>query len=220
MDHSDEARDRAWMVEMQIRRRGITDPRVLRALSAVPRERFVPERMRARAYADQALAVGHGQTISQPFIVAAMTAAACAVRPERVLEIGTGSGYQAAVLAHLAEQVYSIERIPELASDARSLLAELGIENVHIRVGDGSLGWPDEAPFQAILVTAGAPATPPSLLRQLDEDGGRLVVPVGEYGQQELLCVVRQGTAWTTERMMACRFVPLLGEEGWSEDAL
>jgi protein-L-isoaspartate(D-aspartate) O-methyltransferase len=164
--------------------------------------------------------MGHGQTISQPFVVAAMTAAARVGPTDRVLEIGTGSGYQAAVLAWLAGEVYTVERIAELATDARSLLAELGIENVHVRLGDGSLGWPEMAPFRAILVTAGAPAPPPSLLRQLEEDGGRLVVPVGQHDEQDLVCLRREGASWITERVMACRFVPLVGAEGWEEGAV
>ncbi len=219
MTSTDWARDRAHMVDTQIRRRGITDPRVIEAMGRVPRERFVPASQRDRAYADQALRVGHGQTISQPFMVAAMTALARLGPHERVLEVGTGSGYQAAVLAQMAREVYSIERIPELASDARALLLELGVGNVQVRVGDGSLGWPERAPFDAIVVTAGAPEPPPSLLRQLDEDGGRLIVPVGEHETQELVCVLREGTTWTTERVIACRFVPLLGAEGWAGDA-
>ncbi len=215
MNEVDWASERGRMVETQIRRRGITDPRVLEALSRVPRERFVPAVLRDRAYADQALHVAHGQTISQPFVVAAMTAAARIAPEDRVLEIGTGSGYQAAVLAHLAAEVFTVERIPELADAAHALLDELGVTNVSFRVGDGSLGWSEAGPFQAILVTAGAPEPPPSLLRQLDPDGGRLVAPIGEHERQELVCVQREGTSWVNERLMACRFVPLLGAEGW-----
>lgn len=218
MTDTDWALERAYMIESQIRRRGITDERVLEALRSVPRERFVPESLRSRAYADQALRVGFGQTISQPYMVAAMTAAARIGPDDRVLEIGTGSGYQAAVLSFVAAQVYTIERIPELALDARDLLRDLGIGNVCVRVGDGSLGWADNAPFRAILVTAGAPEPPPSLLRQLDPDGGRLIVPVGAHEQQDLVRVERQGTTWTTEHILACRFVPLIGAEGWTED--
>ncbi len=218
MDDTDRSLERARMVESQIRRRGITDARVLSALRTVPRDRFVPEALRGQAYSDQALRVGHGQTISQPYVVAAMTAAARVGPEDRVLEIGTGSGYQAAVLSLVAADVYTIERIPELASSAQDLLEELGCRNVRVRVGDGSLGWPEEAPFRAILVTAGAPEPPPSLLGQLDPEGGRLVVPVGGPEQQELVCVEREGTTWLTERLMACRFVLLLGAEGWTRE--
>ncbi len=216
MGGNDWGSQRARMVDIQIRRRGITNPRVLDALARVPRERFVPAALQHRAYADRALRVEHGQTISQPYIVAAMTAAARIEPEHRVLEIGTGSGYQAAVLAYLASEVYTIERIPELADRARAVLGELGIDNVYFRVGDGSLGWPEAGPFQAILVTAGAPEPPPSLLRQLDPDGSRLIAPVGEHERQNLVRVERHGTSRTTEYLLACRFVPLVGAEGWS----
>ncbi|MFQ5535951.1 MAG: protein-L-isoaspartate(D-aspartate) O-methyltransferase [Gemmatimonadota bacterium] len=215
--------DRDWeverrrMVETQIRRRGIDDPRLLEALLRVPRERFVPPSARAYAYTDHALSIGNGQTISQPYMVAAMTDALELEGDERVLEIGTGSGYQAAVLAQLARDVYTVERIPELAEHAADLLEELGIRNVHIRVGDGTLGWPEEAPFQGIIVTAAAPDVPPSLLEQLDAEGGRLVAPVGRRSLQELLRIRRDGGLMERETLMGCRFVPLIGEEGWPE---
>jgi len=219
MNEIDWASERARMVENQIRRRGITDPLVLEAVSRVPRERFVPAALRARSYADHALHVAHGQTISQPFVVAAMTQAAQIEPEDRVLEIGTGSGYQAAILAQLAAEVFTVERIPDLAEAARATLDELGITNVSFRTGDGSLGWPEAAPFQAILVTAGAPEPPPSLLRQLDPEGGRLIAPIGEHARQELVCIEREGTSWVSEQLMACRFVPLLGAEGWSGES-
>jgi len=216
MSEIDWAAERAHMLQVQIRRRGITDPRVLDAMARVPRERFVPAALRSHAYGDHALRVSHGQTISQPFIVAAMTQAAGIGEGDTVLEIGTGSGYQAAILAHLARHVYTIERIYELSEGARPLLRDLALDNVSFRVGDGSVGWPEAAPFAAIVVTAGAPEPPPSLLKQLDPGGGRLVVPIGEHEHQELVCVERQGTSYVTEQLLACRFVPLVGAEGWN----
>ena len=215
MDLHDWADERARMVRTQIKNRGVTSPRVLDAMGRVPRERFLPEPVRARAYADHALAIGHHQTMSQPYMVAVMTAALGLEGSERVLEIGTGSGYQAAVLAELAAQVRTVERIPELADEAARRLDGLGYTNVRVRAGDGTLGWPDEAPFDRILVTAGAPAPPPSLLRQLSEDGGILVAPVGDRDLQHLACVRRTGTQFTTTTHTGCRFVPLVGQEGW-----
>lgn len=206
------------MVQDQIRRRGVSEPRVLAALERVPRERFVPEPMRRGAYTDHALPIGCGQTISQPFMVAVMTEALRLRPSDRVLEIGTGSGYQAAVLAALAAEVYTIERIRELADRARGLLDELGYGDVRVRVADGSDGWPEKSPFDAILVAAGAPTPPKTLLEQLEPDGGRLVAPVGERDLQTLVLVERSGTSFVTRRLMACRFVPLVGEEGWTED--
>jgi protein-L-isoaspartate(D-aspartate) O-methyltransferase len=182
----------------------------------VPRERFVPEAARARAYGDHALSIGHGQTISQPYMVAVMTQALDLARGDRVLEVGTGSGYQAAVLAELAREVWSVERIPELADRATALLGELGYANVHVRAGDGTLGWPEQAPFDAIVVTAGAPASPRSLLSQLAPGGGRLVAPVGDRELQHLEIVERRGADYVTRRSIGCRFVPLLGAEGWA----
>lgn len=213
----DRARDRAHMIQDQIRRRGITDERLLRALGQVPRERFLPPDARALAYRDRALAIGSGQTISQPFMVAAMTDALELEGDERVLEVGTGSGYQAAVLARVAREVYTVERHAELAEEAGAVLGELGVENVHRRVGDGSLGWPEEAPFQGILVTAASPSVPPSLVDQLDPDGGRLVLPIGDRDLQELVRITRHGDRTIREGLMGCRFVPLVGEQGWSD---
>ena len=206
---------RAHMVDRQIRARGIRDLRVLGAMQAVPRERFVPRTAQPEACADRALAIGLGQTISQPYMVAAMTQALDLSGGERVLEVGTGSGYQTAVLATLAAQVYTVERIPELAGTARHTLADLGYANVSFRVHDGTLGWPDEAPFDAILVAAGAPEAPPSLTEQLCADGGRLVIPLGGEGVQELTRLVRNGAEIARDALMGCRFVPLIGEEGW-----
>ncbi len=218
MEPTDEAgwsERRTDMVVDQVRRRGIEDPRVLEALESVPRERFVPEPLRYRACSDHALSIGHGQTISQPYMVAAMTEALQVSPSHRVLEIGTGSGYQAAVLALLAAEVYTIEFVPELAESARARLDELRCGDVRVRLGDGSVGWPEKAPFERILVTAGAPAVPRALLEQLDPSGGRLVAPVGDRDLQELVVVERLGNEWATEKLMGCRFVPLLGEEGW-----
>jgi protein-L-isoaspartate(D-aspartate) O-methyltransferase len=218
MIDSDRASERASMVQVQLRDRGIKDARVLAAMGRIPREVFVPPELTPRAYVDHAMAIGHQQTISQPYMVAIMTEALSLSGDERVLEVGTGSGYQCAILAELAREVYSIERIPELAGQARELLAdELGYRNVHVRCGDGTVGWPEAAPFQAIIVTAAAPEPPPSLLEQLDPDGGRIVVPVGNQSLQYLVRMERHGTSLTSERTTACRFVPLLGMEGWKE---
>jgi protein-L-isoaspartate(D-aspartate) O-methyltransferase len=205
------------MVDRQIAARGIRDTRVLQALTQVPRHRFVPPALTSHAYADHAMSIGEEQTISQPYMVAVMTEALGLEGPERVLEVGTGSGYQAAVLAELAHEVFSVERIPSLADAADALLRELGYANVRLRTGDGSEGWPEEAPFDAILVTAGAPAPPPSLMDQLSPDGGRLVAPVGDRDLQRIVRVERSGSSFTKERLLSCRFVPLLGAEGWPE---
>lgn len=209
-----EARER--MVAQQLSARGIHDRRVLAAMSTVPRHLFVPYARRGGAYDDRALEIGRGQTISQPFMVATMTEALAARPDERVLEIGTGSGYQTAVLAELCGEVYTVERDRELASEARQLLEELGYGNIQFEVGDGSLGWPANAPYDGILVTAGAPAVPHELQVQLRE-GGRLVIPIGSRAEQELYRVVRQGDQFAMEWITSCRFVPLVGEEGWSE---
>jgi len=203
------------MVEHQLRRRGISDERVLRAMARVPRELFVPEDLRQYAYEDGALPIGHGQTISQPFIVATICALLGLDGHERVLDVGTGSGYQAAVLAELAAEVVTVERVPELAESARAALAEAGCERVDVRIGDGSLGIPERAPFAAIAVAAAAPSVPPALYSQLAE-GGRLVVPRGSRSGQELVLVVRTADGPRERASLACRFVPLLGEEGFA----
>jgi protein-L-isoaspartate(D-aspartate) O-methyltransferase len=202
------------MVERQLRRRGIGDERVLAAMGGVPRELFVPSHVQGRAYADCALPIGEGQTISQPWIVAAICQAMELSGSERVLEVGTGSGYSAAVLSQLAAEVFSVERHEPLASAAREQLERLGILNVEIRVGDGSRGLPDAAPFEAIAVHATAPAAPATLLGQLAE-GGRLVVPLAE-AEADILTVFRRGAdGFSQEAIGACRFVPLVGEEGF-----
>jgi protein-L-isoaspartate(D-aspartate) O-methyltransferase len=211
----DAAGARARMVELQLRRRGIADERVLRAMGRVPRELFVPEDLQQYAYEDGALPIGHGQTISQPFIVGTICALLALEGPEHVLDVGTGSGYQAAVLAELAAEVVTIERLPELADSARGALAEAGYEGVEVRVGDGSLGVPDRAPFAAIAVAAATPTVPQALYAQLAE-GGRLVAPRGSRWGQELVLVVRTADGPLERASIPCRFVPLLGEEGFA----
>jgi protein-L-isoaspartate(D-aspartate) O-methyltransferase len=202
------------MVERQLRRRGISDERVLDAMREVPRERFVPENQRRRAYADSALPIGSGQTISQPWIVAAICQALELRGSEHVLEIGTGSGYSAAVLARLAAEVLTIERHAELADEAEARLRELGVANVEVVVGDGSRGMPERAPFEAIAVHATAPAPPMSLIEQLAPDG-RLVVPIASRGADMLTQYRRRDGEVITQVIGPCRFVPLIGEEGY-----
>jgi protein-L-isoaspartate(D-aspartate) O-methyltransferase len=197
-------------------RRGIRDERVLAAIAAVPRELFVPGELRRQAYADRALPIGQGQTISQPYMVATIAAALELLGGERVLDVGTGSGYQAAVLAELAAEVVSIERVPELAAHARETLARAGYENVEVRVGDGTLGVADRAPFDAIAVAAAAPAVPEALYEQL-APGGRVVVPVGTLSDQWLEVVTRGEDGPDRRRTVPCRFVPLLGSAGFDD---
>ena len=208
------AEARREMVDRQLRARDIVDEDVLRAMERVPRELFVPERERRRAYDDAALPIGHGQTISQPYMVARICEAT-AVRPgQRVLDVGTGSGYQAAVLAELGAEVVTIERIPELAEQARDNLVRAGYENVQVVVGDGTLGVPERAPFDAIGVAAAAPRLPQRLYDQL-RPGGRLVVPVGGPRAQRLEVIVRSPEGPAVVHSVPCRFVPLVGEEGF-----
>ena len=208
--------ERRLMVEQQLRARGIRDERVLDAMARVPRHEFVPPEHRDEAYEDHPLPIGEGQTISQPFVVAAMLEA-LALRPEDVaLEVGTGSGYQTAVLAELVGTVYSIERIASLADRARAVLTRLGYGNVTVVHGDGSQGLPDAAPFDAIVVSAAAPQVPMSLMDQL-RDGGRLVIPVGSGFAQELQLVRKIGDNSTTLYLDGVRFVPLIGREGFRE---
>lgn len=205
------------MVERQLRRRGIADERVLAAMGGVPREEFVPERYRSRAYADSALPIGEGQTISQPWIVAAICQALELSGSERVLEVGSGSGYSAAVLARLAAEVIGVERHESLAGKARRALDALGVANVELRVGDGSRGVPERAPFEAVAVHATAPAPPQTLLRQL-ADGGRLVVPIAADRADLLIAFRRHGDELRSTEIGPCRFVPLIGREGFGPD--
>jgi protein-L-isoaspartate(D-aspartate) O-methyltransferase len=205
---------RQVMVETQIKRRGVADPRVLTAMGKVPRHRFVPKHLWEQAYGDYPLPIGEDQTISQPYIVALMTEALELRGGEKVLELGTGSGYQAAVLAELAAQVFSMERLPSLAQAAEQALSSLGYTNVQVRVADGTLGWLEEAPFDAILVTAGSPQVPPPLVEQLAV-GGRLVIPVGDSYTQTLTRVRRTAEGLKYEYLGGCRFVKLIGKHGW-----
>jgi protein-L-isoaspartate(D-aspartate) O-methyltransferase len=202
------------MVDSQLRGRDVVDERVLAAMERVPRELFVPERLRDRAYDDAALPIGGGQTISQPYMVARICEALALKGDERVLDVGTGSGYQAAVLAELAAEVDTIERIPELAESAHANLAAAGYERVSVHLGDGTRGLAERAPFDAIAVAAAAPELPQSLYEQL-EPRGRLVVPVGKHGIQRLEVVVRSPEGPAVIRSVPCRFVPLVGEEGF-----
>lgn len=204
------------MVEEQIIRRGVKDERVLAVMRKVPRHEFLPEGIRSMAYQDSALPLGEGQTMSQPYMVAMMSELLGLKSTERVLEIGTGSGYQAAVLAELCEKVYTVERIKPLAERARATLDRLGYKSVATKVYDGTYGWKDMAPFDAIIVTAGSPDIPAPLLEQLKE-GGMLLVPVGNRLSQTLLKIVKTTDGNVTEQSIPCVFVPLIGNHGWKE---
>jgi len=206
------------MVSRHLAARGIADPAVLEAMDTVPRERFVRPGDTSSAYADRPLPIGAGQTISQPYIVALMAEAIEPAPGQRVLEIGTGSGYAAAVLARIVDRVVTVERLESLATGAAACLAELGIDNVEVHAGDGTLGWPDDAPYDGIVVTAGGPAVPPALLSQLAV-GGRLVAPIGpSLDHQELVLVRRiDDDHIRSEDLGAVAFVPLVGEQGWAE---
>jgi len=207
---------RQRMIDEQIRARGVVDEHVLEALLKIPREIFMPEDKRNIAYEDRAVPIGCGQTISQPYIVAYMTRALRLTPQCRTLEVGTGTGYQTAVLALLSRHVFTIERIASLQCRAAMVLADLGITNVSMSTGDGSLGLENDAPFDRILVTAAAPRVPPTLVCQL-VDGGRLVAPVGGPGEQTIVAVVREGPRTIETPLLACRFVKLIGKEGWEE---
>jgi len=211
------AEARARMVDEQIARRGVRDPRVLAAMRAVPRHEFVLPATTSQAYADRALAIEHGQTISQPYMVARMTEELSLPEHARVLEVGTGSGYQAAILGVIAAEVISVERHEPLASQARDRLVRLGYLNVRVIVGDGTCGWPDAAPYDGIVVTAGAPAVPEALRQQLS-DGGRLVIPVGNEFIQQLTVVTRRADEFVVRLTEGCSFVPLIGEHGWPDN--
>jgi protein-L-isoaspartate(D-aspartate) O-methyltransferase len=206
------------MVETQIRKRHVTDTRVLECLERIPRHEFIPAQFRDRAYEDVPLPIGEGQTISQPYIVAAMTAALRLEGNERVLEVGAGFGYQAAVLACLAKEVFTMEFRAELATEAAERLARLGYTNVHVHCGDGTLGLPEFAPYDAILVAAAAPAVPTPLLAQLGESG-RMIVPVGGVENQELRLIERNLDTFRMTMLEPCRFVPLVGAHGWKESS-
>ncbi len=209
------AQARDDLIDHDLVGRGISDERVLQAMATVRREGFIGDDLAEVAYADRPLPIGSGQTISQPFIVAAMAEAAELEPTDRVLEIGTGSGYGAAVLASLAEEVFTIERVETLAESARDRLRQQGFERIHVRVGDGTLGWAEEAPFDAIVVTAGGPRVPPALRDQLAE-GGRLIMPVGrDPSMQSLVRVRRSGEQVTIEELGPVRFVPLIGAQAW-----
>lgn len=204
---------RRMMVESQIISRGIRDKRVIDAFLKVPRERFVPEHLKEYAYEDGPLSIGKGQTISQPYIVALMTECLELKGKEKVLEVGTGSGYQAAIIAEMGCDVYSVERIPELARRAKRVLEELGY-NVKIKIGDGTLGWDDFAPYDRIIVTAAGPEIPPSLYNQLKE-GGSIIMPVGDRYFQDLILVKKLGNRMEKKNFGGCQFVLLRGIEGW-----
>jgi protein-L-isoaspartate(D-aspartate) O-methyltransferase len=208
------AEERRLMVETQIRKRGVTDERVLHAMATVPRHEFVPASWINQAHADEPLPIGHGQTISQPYIVAAMMESLELDGSENVLEIGTGCGYQAAVVSVLAREVHSVELLPDLAQSAADRLQRLGYANVHVHSGDGTLGWAEFSPYDAILIAAAAPAVPEPLLQQLAE-GGRLIAPVGEEDKQELQLVAKQNGQLLFKQGGPCRFVRLMGEHGW-----
>jgi protein-L-isoaspartate(D-aspartate) O-methyltransferase len=213
---NDYERARLKMVDEQLVARGIKDPRVLSAMGRVPRHLFIEEALRDRAYGDHSLPIGERQTISQPYMVALMTESLTLKGSDRVLEIGTGSGYQTGVLAELAARVYSIERVAGLADKARRLLASLDYRNVSIKVFDGTYGWQEESPFDAILVTAGAPEIPAPLIEQLKE-GGRMLIPVGDRMTQVLTRVVKTSSGVEVSSMTGCVFVPLIGGHGWTE---
>lgn len=216
LENNEYTPQRAEMVEKQLRRRGIEDTSVLAAMLAIPRHEFVPAELRSRAYDDVPLPIGGGQTISQPYIVAAMTRALRPQTSDRALEIGTGCGYQAAVLSLLTKEVFTIERQPELASTASEKLSRLGYPNVHVHCGDGTLGLAEFAPFDAILVAAAAPAAPAPLLAQLAE-GGRMIIPVGDADSQELRLIEKHAGAFLTKMLEGCRFVPLVGHYSWQK---
>ena len=213
---SDYQKERLAMVEEQLRRRGISDPGVLEAMGKVARHLFVPEDYQDSAYEDRPLPIGEGQTISQPYMVAIMTQSLELKGRERVLEVGTGSGYQAAILAELARELYTMERIPSLTQSGQKMLQGQGYKNIFFRTGDGSKGWPEEAPFDGIIVTAGAPEIPQALKSQLAE-GGRLVIPTGPRYTQTLYKLTRKGDHFIEEDITGCVFVPLVGDYGWEE---
>jgi len=217
MDKPSQAQQHEAMLAQQIAARGVTNPHVLAAIAAVPRHLFVPEQKQGEAYEDHPIPIGCGQTISQPYMVALMTQLLDLEPDDRVLEVGTGSGYQTAILSHLAAEVVSIERHPDLAERARAVLAGAGYRNIEIVTGDGTLGYPPRAPYDAILVTAGAPGVPHALRRQLAM-GGCLLCPAGDRSLQRLVKVVRMEQGFEESTGVECLFVPLVGAEGWPEN--
>ncbi len=219
MNEVEEASPMERMIRQQLMDRGITDQRVLLAIRSVPREKFFGGAAPAdEAYADRAVPIGHGQTISQPYMVALMTERLALEPPHRVLEIGTGSGYQTAILAKLAGEVFSVERVKPLLDDAFARLMDMNIKNVHFRFGDGTLGWPEQAPFDRLLIAAGAPALPREMLLSQLKDGGIAVLPVGPAEEQMLILVTRRGDELETRDVIPCRFVKLIGREGWEAE--
>ncbi len=209
--------DAERMVRLQIQNRDITDARLLEAMRTVPRHAFVPPGSRVSAYGDYPVPIGHGQTISQPYMVAFMTQLLCLRGREKVLEVGTGSGYQTAVLAALAAHVCTVERIPELAAAAEKTLRELGVTNVSFRTGDGGDGWAEEAPFDCVIITAAAPAVPAALRAQL-ADNGVMVLPVGDWRRSQTIVTVRRtGGSFISQESIGCRFVPLIGQGGFPD---
>jgi len=216
-DVKDETRQET-MIQQQVVERGIRDERVLAALRTVPRDKFFPAGSKDEAFADRAAPIGHGQTISQPYMVALMTQRLDVQSDCKVLEIGTGSGYQTAILAQLARDVYTIERVKPLLDDAWERLMDMGYRNVHFRHGDGTTGWAEAGPFDRILVAAGAPALPEKLLLEQLKDGGIAVVPVGPHDEQMLVEVRREGSKLLSSDVCPCRFVKLIGQEGWSKE--
>lgn len=209
--------DRLRMVEGQLKGRGISDERVLQAMGKVPRHKFLPQDCQESAYSDGPLPIGEGQTVSQPYMVGIMTQCLELKGEEKVLEIGTGSGYQSAVLMELARELYTIERIPSLAERAKNVLLDLSYDRFHAKVADGTKGWPEEAPFDGIIVTAGAPVIPETLIDQLSE-GGRLVIPVGSRFSQRLYKSIKKAGKIIQEEDTMCVFVPLIGEYGWDKE--
>jgi len=207
-----------WMIRTQVIDRGVDDAHVLEAMRRIPRDKFFPRGSSDLAYADQASSIGHGQTISQPYMVALMTHHLDLRPSQKVLEIGTGSGYQTAILSRLADQVYSVERVKPLLDAAFERLMEIGCRNVHLKFGDGTLGWPEQAPFDRILITAGAPELPRKLLLSQLKEGGKAVLPIGKKDEQMLVVVTRVGDELVSADVCACRFVKLIGEEGWEAE--
>jgi protein-L-isoaspartate(D-aspartate) O-methyltransferase len=218
MKQLSEASPLEQMIQQQVVERGIRDQRVIEALRQVPRDKFFPNGSRDDAFADRAAPIGHGQTISQPYMVALMTSRLDVREGHTVLELGTGSGYQTAVLASLAGQVYSVERVKPLLDEAWERIMEMGLRNIHFRHGDGTAGWPEAAPFDRILITAGAPELPRKLLLNQLKDGGIAVLPVGPHDEQMLVEVRRQGDELIVTDVVPCRFVKLIGAEGWKKE--